>query len=74
MALLTNDLQDKLKDTLVEDGLISAAELHEFEKKAASEGVPLLSLLLKSGSIDDESLTRAIAHVSGTQYVNLQEV
>ena len=74
MALLTNDLQDKLKDALVEEGLITLDALHEYEKQATRDGVPLMTLLAKNDTIDDESLTRVIAHASGTQYVNLLDV
>lgn len=74
MALLTSDVQDKLKELLVKEGLIERSVLKDYEKRAAKESVPVLTLLSNDKVINDEALTRAIAHVSGAQYVNLLEV
>ncbi|HYG84268.1 MAG TPA: GspE/PulE family protein [Verrucomicrobiae bacterium] len=74
MALLTNDLQEKLKELLVNEGLISVNDLHKYEKQAAETNTPLMTLLSKNDVIDDESMTRAVAHVTGAQYVNLLDV
>jgi len=74
LALLTNDLQEKLKELLVNEGLISVNDLHKYEKQAAETNTPLMTLLSKNDVIDDESMTRAVAHVTGAQYVNLLDV
>ncbi len=71
MALLTNDLQEKLKELLVEEGLTSAQVIQSHEEQAAKVGTPFISTLLEDGTIDDETLTHCIAHLSGVPYVNL---
>ena len=71
MALLTNDIQEKLITLLSEEGLVTADVLKTAQDDAAKAGKPLLSLLTEQGSVDDELLTHAIAQVSGVPYVNL---
>jgi type IV pilus assembly protein PilB len=71
MALLTNDIQEKLITLLSEEGLVAADVLRTAEDDAAKTGKPLLGLLTEQGLVDDELLTHAIAQVSGVPYVNL---
>ncbi len=74
MALLTSDLQEKLKTLLIEEGFITAESLKEYEKRAKKDSIPLLTLLSDEKIVSDEELTRLIARASGAQYVNLQNV
>jgi type IV pilus assembly protein PilB len=74
LALLTSDIQDKLKELLVTEGLVNRETLKAYEDRSAVETVPLLTLLTDDEIIDDEALTHAIAQVSGAQYVNLHTV
>jgi type IV pilus assembly protein PilB len=71
MALLTDDIQDKLIKLLVEEGLVSSDVLNDAKSQSSSAGKPLFSLLTEQNIIDDELLTHAIAQVSGVPYVNL---
>ena len=71
MALLTNDIQDKLSTLLVNEGLVSSDVLTKSKQEAAQTSKPLFSYLNEKGVIDDELLTHAIATVSGVPYVNL---
>lgn len=71
MALLTNDIQEKLTTLLVEEGLVSKHVLQATVEAAAKENKPLLALLTEHGVVDEELLTHAIAQVSGVPYVNL---
>tara|TARA_B100001146_G_scaffold217666_1_gene222494 strand:- start:2471 stop:4234 length:1764 start_codon:yes stop_codon:yes gene_type:complete len=71
VALLTDDIQDKLVQLLIDEGLVTAEVLHQAEVTAQKEAKPLFSLLTEQDAIDDEMLTHAIAHVSGVPYVNL---
>jgi len=71
MALLTNDIQEKLITLLSEEGLVAADVLRTAEDDAAKTGKPLLAVLTEQGLVDDELLTHAIAQVSGVPYVNL---
>lgn len=71
MALLTDDIQEKLISLLVDEGLVSADVITSAKAESAKEGKPLFSLLTDQDIIDDELLTHAIAQVSGVPYVNL---
>ena len=71
MALLTDDIQEKLIKLLVDEGLVASDVLATKKAEAATEGKPLFSLLTAQDIIDDELLTHAIAQVSGVPYVNL---
>ncbi len=71
MALLTDTLQDKLKTLLVDEGFVSQKVLSEYAKRAAADKAPIVSLLLKEGVVNDETMTHCIAFASGVPYVNL---
>jgi len=71
MALLTDDIQEKLIKLLVEEGLVSADVLESAKAESEQVSKPLFSLLTDQDIIDDELLTHAIAQVSGVPYVNL---
>lgn len=71
MALLTDDIQEKLIKLLVDEGLVSADVLDAAKAESAKVSKPLFSLLSEQNTIDDELLTHAIAQVSGVPYVNL---
>lgn len=74
MALITDDLQERLKELLVEEGFIERDKLKEYVARAKKDGTPLLTMLVDEGVVNDEELTRLIARVSGAQYVNLQNI
>jgi type IV pilus assembly protein PilB len=71
VALLTDDIQEKLTNLLIDEGLVAEPLLREAEKTAKAQTKPLLAILTEQGIVDDELLTHAIAQVSGVPYVNL---
>lgn len=71
MALLTNDIQEKLISLLIEEGLVIEADLRQAEQDAQADNKPLLAVLTERGIVDEELVTHAIAYVSGVPYVNL---
>jgi type IV pilus assembly protein PilB len=71
MALLTSDIQEKLVNLLIEEGLVDETVLKTAQEDAAKTSKPLLAILTEQGVVDDELLTHAIAQVSGVPYVNL---
>lgn len=71
MALLTDDIQEKLVNLLIDEGLVEAETITNAKAEAANVNKPLFSLLTEQDIIDDELLTHAIAQVSGVPYVNL---
>lgn len=71
MALLTDDIQEKLTALLIDEGLVAEPVLRAAEEEARKINKPLLVVLNEQGVVDDELLTHAIAQVSGVPYVNL---
>ncbi len=68
---MTDDIQHSLLQLLRDEGLLSQGDLDSAQQEAASTATPLFQVLSKSGAINDELLTHAIAHVSGVPYINL---
>lgn len=71
MALLTEDIQEKLISLLSEEGLVKKDTLNVALEESKKTSKPLFALLTQKQIIDDEMLTHAIAQVSGVPYVNL---
>ena len=71
MALMTDDMQEKLIKLLTDEGLVSRDVIKQAAQTAKQSNTPLLATLTSNGTIDEELLTHAIAHVSGVPYVNL---
>ena len=71
MALLTDDIQEKLISLLIDEGLVAADVISLAKEQSAKTSKPLFTLLTDQDIIDDELLTHAIAQVSGVPYVNL---
>jgi type IV pilus assembly protein PilB len=71
MALLTDSIQEKLKQILAEEGFINRGLLEQYVSRANQEKTSLVGTLLKEGAINDETMTHCIAFASGVPYVNL---
>lgn len=71
MALMTDDIQQKLITLLQEEGLVTADAVKKATEQSVKENKPLLATLATDGAIDNELLTHGIAQVSGVPYVNL---
>ena len=71
MALLTDDIQEKLISLLIDEGLVAADVITATKEESVKTARPLFSLLTDQDIIDDELLTHGIAQVSGVPYVNL---
>ena len=71
MALMTDEIQQKLIALLQEEGLVSADAIKQAVDLSVKEGKPILATLTAQGQIDNELLTHGIAQVSGVPYVNL---
>lgn len=70
MVLLDSDMEERLAQLLIAEGLVSQLVINE-NKKQASADKPLSKLLVEKNIIDEEILTHAIAQISGVPYVNL---
>lgn len=71
MALMTTEFQEKLIALLVQEGLVTQAQIEESSQLASQTGKSLLAQLTEESIVDDELLTHATAQVSGVPYVNL---
>jgi type IV pilus assembly protein PilB len=71
MALLTSDIQLKLVNLLVSEGLVSESIIEDAKASSVKSNKPLIELLTEQNIVDDELLTHAMAQVSGVPYVNL---
>ena len=72
MALLTDDIQNKLTNLLVEEGLVQASKIEFAVKASAEQGKSLIAYLIDNKILDNEVLVHATSHVSGIPYVNLE--
>lgn len=72
MALLTTEIQEKLLSLLVDEGLVEQSVIEASQAESQKTKEPIISVLTKQGTIDDELLTHALAQVSGVPYVNLR--
>ncbi len=73
MSVLSVTTQTQVEDKLVEDGVLNRADLAELKKQSKDTSTPLFGLLVTSGKVTNEQLTKTIAHVSKIPYVNLLE-
>jgi type IV pilus assembly protein PilB len=73
MSVLSAHTQAKTEDILIEDGLLTKDKLDLLKGRAKSQNKPFFSVLLEEGHINDEQLTRALAHANDTPYVNLSK-
>lgn len=71
MALLTGDMQTKLVDLLINEGLVSDTALNIAKMASQKNKKPLVAVLTNNKVVDNELLTHAIAYISGVPYVNL---
>ncbi|MBL8121293.1 Flp pilus assembly complex ATPase component TadA [Candidatus Saccharibacteria bacterium] len=73
MSVLSASAQAEVESKLVGDAILTQAELTSLKSDAKVSGTPLFSLLVSSGKVTNEQLTKTIAHVSKVPYVNLLE-
>ncbi|HSX31592.1 MAG TPA: GspE/PulE family protein [Candidatus Saccharimonadales bacterium] len=71
MSVLSATAQAQVEDKLVADKVLSRADLTQLKSDAKSKGTPLFGLLVSSGKVSNEQLTKTIAHVTKVPYVNL---
>jgi len=73
VSVLSATAQTQVEDKLVEDKILSRAELTQLKSDSKDKGTPLFSMLVSSGKVTNEQLTKTIAHVTRVPYVNLVE-
>ncbi|MFA5004239.1 MAG: GspE/PulE family protein [Candidatus Saccharimonadales bacterium] len=73
MSVLSVAAQKQVEDSLVQSKILSRQDLSILKVQAEKESTPLLSLLVSSGKVSNEQLTKTMAHVTKVPYVNLSE-
>lgn len=71
MSVLSATAQTQVEDKLVEDKILTRADLTALKAESKEKTTPLFSLLVSSGKVSNEQLTKTIAHVTKVPYVNL---
>lgn len=71
MSVLSSAAQKQVEEELVKDGVLTVEQLAKAKAQAEKENTPFLGLLVSSGMVSDETLTKAIAQVTRVPYVNL---
>ncbi len=71
MSVLSAAAQTQVEDKLVEDKILTRADLTQLKTEAKEKTTPLFGLLVSSGKVTNEQLTKTIAHVTRVPYVNL---
>jgi type IV pilus assembly protein PilB len=71
MSVLSATAQTQVEDKLVEDKALTRADLAQLKAEAKEKGTPLFGLLVSSGKVTNEQLTKTIAHITKVPYVNL---
>lgn len=73
MSVLSVTAQKQVEDALVAAKAINAADLDVLREQAQTKKTPLFSMLVSSGKVSNEQLTKTIAHVTKVPYVNLSD-
>ncbi len=73
MSVLSEQSAAQLEEQLLQAEVITRADLAELKKQAEDTKTPLFTLLVTSGKVTNEQLTKATAHVAKVPYVNLLE-
>jgi type IV pilus assembly protein PilB len=73
MSVLSATAQEQVEEKLVADKALTQADLKQLKTDAKEKGTPLFGLLVSSGKVTNEVLTKTIAHVTHVPYVNLSD-
>jgi type IV pilus assembly protein PilB len=73
MSVLSATAQTQVEDKLVEDKILTRGDLSKLKTESKEKSTPLFGLLVSSGKVTNEQLTKTIAHVTKVPYVNLTD-
>lgn len=71
MSVLSEDIQKKVEQALIEKKLLTSDDARRLHQKSKDQSAPFLQLLVSEGGISNEVLTKTIANVTNVPYVNL---
>jgi len=73
VSVLSATAIQQVEDKLVEDKILTRADLTQLKGESKAKTTPLFGLLVSSGKVSNEQLTKTIAHVTRVPYVNLTD-
>lgn len=71
MSVLSEEIQRKVEQALLDKKLLKPDDARRLRQKAKDQSTPFLQLLVTEGGISNEVLTKTIANVTNVPYVNL---
>lgn len=71
MSILSESAQKQVEERLVSQGIITAQELAQLHTEATKKKMPFMSLMLESGKVTNEQITKISADINKIPYVNL---
>ncbi|MBQ7802268.1 type II/IV secretion system protein [Candidatus Saccharibacteria bacterium] len=74
MSLLTREVQERVVQVLLDEGLVDAQKVTEIRQNAQTAKQPILSTLITQKITTNETITHATAAVMRVPYVNLRNV
>ena len=72
--LLSRELQDKIVNLLVEDGLVDVVLVKKAYNEVGKTGQPILAVLKSKGIVSDDCVQHATAVATNTQYIDLRNI
>lgn len=72
--LLSKELQDKIVNLLVEDGLVDVVLVKKAYNEVSKTGQPILEVLKSKGIVSDDCVQHATAVATNTQYIDLRNI
>lgn len=73
MSVLSEENQQLLEKSLIDEGVLNADGLAKAKEKAKSESKPLIATLVSEGLVSNEIITKQVAKINHVPYVNLQD-
>ncbi|MDQ2973674.1 MAG: GspE/PulE family protein [bacterium] len=71
MSVLSAEVQKKVEQKLIDDGVLSPERIKELHDSADKKNTPFFAMLLNDHIVTNEQLTRTIAKATNTPYVDL---
>ncbi len=71
MSILSETAEKQVEEHLIASGLMTPDDLRALQKQATESKSPLLSLLIETGKVTSEQLTKITADINKIPYVNL---
>ncbi len=73
MSVLSTSAQKQVEESIVASGLVTPEKFSLLRQKSKQDSMPLFGMLISEGILNNEDLTKTIAHVTKIPYVDLSE-